>query len=143
MQAKSNLSFNANMRNMASNNNSYLSWESMRSPEVGSSRHGSNEIRPQQETVKAKLKKQAEGHFPFRLYYMLEYATDNGHSWAFSWTDDGHSFTIHQEDWFVKHIVSKFFRQTKFRSFVSPSLYGTCLVCSWLERRFTVFTSQT
>jgi hypothetical protein len=77
-----------------------------------------NEAHPQQVKVKV------EGHFPFRLYDMLEYATYYEHCSAVSWSDDGRAFTIHQEDKFVEHIVPMFFKQTKFRSFVSPSLSG-------------------
>ena len=92
-------------------------------PPGGLSGRVTNEPHPQQE--KAKAKKQVEGHFPLRLYCMLEHATSNGHSWAVSWTDDGRTFTIHQKEWFVEKIVPIFFRQTKFRSFVSPTLSGT------------------
>ncbi|KAL3816554.1 hypothetical protein ACHAXA_011853 [Cyclostephanos tholiformis] len=70
-----------------------------------------NEAHPQQVKVKV------EGHFPFRLYDMLEYATYYEHCSAVSWSDDGRAFTIHQEDKFVEHIVPMFFKQTKFRSF--------------------------
>ena len=142
-QTSASLSFNVkqfnigidsqhNMSNKAPNNNSSLSWESLRPGGLSRCAH------PQQENAKAK--KQVEGHFPVRLYNMLEYATDNRHSWAFSWTDDGRSFTSHQEDWFVEHIIPMFFRQTKLRSFVSPSIsfyYRTCLFGSWLERYLT------
>jgi hypothetical protein len=76
-----------------------------------------------QQKVKTKAHKKMS--FPFRLYAMLEYASDNGHSWALSWTDNGRSFTIHHEDWFFEHIVPIFFNQTKFRSFVRPFLSGT------------------
>ena len=59
-------------------------------------------------------------HFPFRLYDMLKYAAadDELHS-IVSWSADGRSFSIHQKDIFVERIVPKFFKITKFRSFVS------------------------
>ena len=59
-------------------------------------------------------------HFPFRLYDMLKYAAadDELHS-NVSWSADGRSFSIHQKDMFIERIVPKFFKITKFRSFVS------------------------
>ena len=59
-------------------------------------------------------------HFPFRLYDMLEYAAadDDLHS-IVSWSADGLSFSIHQKDIFIERIVPKYFKITKFRSFVS------------------------
>jgi hypothetical protein len=67
-------------------------------------------------------------HFPHRLYEMLEYAADCGHPSAISWTDDGRGFTIHQKDKFLEYIVPVFFKQTKYRSFVSQPLPDTALV---------------
>ena len=59
-------------------------------------------------------------HFPFRLYDMLEYAAaDDGLCSIVTWSADGRSFSIHQMDIFMEHIVPKFFKITKFRSFVS------------------------
>jgi len=59
-------------------------------------------------------------HFPFRLYDMLEYAAaDDGLRSIVTWSADGRSFSIHQKDIFMEHIVPKFFKITKFRSFVS------------------------
>ena len=59
-------------------------------------------------------------HFPFRLYDMLEYAAadDDLHS-IVSWSADGLSFSIHQKDIFIERIVPRYFKITKFRSFVS------------------------
>ena len=59
-------------------------------------------------------------HFPFKLYDMLEYASDSvEHGSAVSWTEDGKGFIIRDKDLFLNDIVPLFFRQTKFRSFVS------------------------
>ena len=52
---------------------------------------------------------------------MLEYAADSQYSSAVSWTEDGRGFAIHNRDAFLEHIVPMFFKQTKFRSFVSKS----------------------
>ena len=57
--------------------------------------------------------------FPFKLYDMLEHAADSEHSSVVSWVKGGRRFAIHNKDDFLKHIVPHFFKQTKFRSFVS------------------------
>ena len=57
-------------------------------------------------------------HFPFKLYDMLEHAADSEHSSVVSWVKEG-GFAIHNKDDFLKHIVPHFFKQTKYRSFVS------------------------
>ena len=57
--------------------------------------------------------------FPFKLYDMLEYAADSEHSSVVSWVKEGRRFAIHNKDEFLKHIVPRFFKQTKYRSFVS------------------------
>lgn len=58
-------------------------------------------------------------HFPYKLYDMLEYAADSEFFYAVSWSEDGTSFAIHDKDEFMMHVVPLFFKQTKFRSFVS------------------------
>ena len=57
--------------------------------------------------------------FPFKLYEMLEYAADSKYSSAVSWSEDGTQFSIHDKDMLMKHVVPMFFKQSKFRSFVS------------------------
>jgi hypothetical protein len=71
-------------------------------------------------------------HFPFRLYDMLEYAAadDDLHS-IVSWSADGLSFSIHQKDIFIERIVPKYFKITKFRSFVSTITIISCLLLNY------------
>lgn len=57
--------------------------------------------------------------FPYKLYEMLEYACDSESNSACSWTADGGAFVIVDRDVMMEELVPKFFRQTKFRSFVS------------------------
>lgn len=57
--------------------------------------------------------------FPYKLYEMLEYACDSESNAACSWTADGSAFVIVDRDVMMEELVPKFFRQTKFRSFVS------------------------
>ncbi|KAL7544355.1 hypothetical protein ACHAWF_007739 [Thalassiosira exigua] len=59
--------------------------------------------------------KKKNWQFPFKLCTMLE---DTDCTIA-SWNPGGLSFTIHQPDLFVTDIAHKYFRQTKFRSFVT------------------------
>lgn len=59
-------------------------------------------------------------HFPFKLYCMLEYASDSEQSSVVSWVEGGRAFAIHDQQAFLRHVVPAFFNQTKFRSFVSP-----------------------
>ena len=63
-------------------------------------------------------------HFPFKLYDMLEYAADSEYCSTVSWVDDGRAFVISDKDMFMEYLVPLFFKQTKFRSFVS----ATCVV---------------
>ena len=65
--------------------------------------------------------KEQQQHFPFKLYHMLQYAAESQYGSAVSWDEDGMSFAIHDRDTFMEFIVPMFFKQTKFRSFVSLS----------------------
>ena len=69
-------------------------------------------------------------HFPYKLYDMLEYAADSEYSYSVSWSEDGMSFAINNKDTFMECIVPLFFKQTKFRSFVSVLYYVLCLICN-------------
>jgi len=55
--------------------------------------------------------------FPFKLYTMIQYASNSHYSSAVSWKQDGRSFSIHNKTIFIKQIVPRYFRLTKFRSF--------------------------
>ncbi len=60
--------------------------------------------------------------FPHKLYEMLEYAANSEHASVVSWIDEGQAFVIHDKGAFLEHIVPRFFKQTKYRSFVSQGL---------------------
>lgn len=64
----------------------------------------------------------AKEHFPYKLYEMLEYAAVSEHSSTVSWSANGQAFAILQKDDFVEKLVPMFFKQTKLRSFVGPSV---------------------
>ncbi|KAL7539362.1 hypothetical protein ACHAXR_010326 [Thalassiosira sp. AJA248-18] len=58
-----------------------------------------------------------EHQFPFKLYELLEYASISSHSSVISWNPDGRSFVIHSADTFMRTVVPKYFKQTRYRSF--------------------------
>jgi hypothetical protein len=58
-------------------------------------------------------------HFPFKLYDMLEYSSNSSEfSSVASWNPDG-SFVIIDQDALMESVAPSFFKQTKYRSFVS------------------------
>ena len=60
--------------------------------------------------------------FPFKLYEMLEYACDSEFANSLFWSPDGSAFIIQDKDVMMGNLAPKFFKQTKFRSFVSVLL---------------------
>ena len=79
----------------------------------------SRRVTIEEDHVTAAAAPQSSTHFPYKLYDMLEYAADSKYSSAVSWSDDGTQFSIHDKDMLMKHVVPMFFKQSKFRSFVS------------------------
>ena len=55
--------------------------------------------------------------FPLKMHDMLQFCEDNGLEDIVSWQPDGTAFKVHKPSEFVKRILPKFFRQTKFKSF--------------------------
>ena len=55
----------------------------------------------------------SKSSFPFKLYDVLEAADSR----AISWMPDGRSFTVYDDDIFVEHVLPKFSKATKLRSF--------------------------
>jgi hypothetical protein len=60
--------------------------------------------------------------FPFKLYEMLEYVCKYEFISSLSWSADGSIFIIHDKDVMMGDLAPVFFKQTKFRSFVSDLL---------------------
>ena len=58
--------------------------------------------------------------FPFKLYEMLEYASDHGHA-SIVWLHDGEAFEIIDADALMDDVAPLFFKQSKFRSFTRES----------------------
>ena len=56
----------------------------------------------------------SKSSFPFKLYDVLEAAE---YSQAISWLPDGRSFRVYDDDMFVEHVLPKFSKATKLRSF--------------------------
>ena len=61
--------------------------------------------------------------FPFKLYEMLEYASDHGLA-SIVWAHDGEAFEIIDADALMDDVAPLFFNQSKFRSFTRESLSG-------------------
>lgn len=56
-------------------------------------------------------------HFPTNLHVLLDEAEKANHAHIVSWCSQGHSFKIHDQDALVP-LLAKYFRQTKFKSFL-------------------------
>ena len=59
--------------------------------------------------------------FPFKLYEMLEYASDHGLA-SIVWAHDGEAFEIIDADALMDDVAPLFFKQSKFRSFTRASV---------------------
>lgn len=55
--------------------------------------------------------------FPWKLHEMLEAAEMEGFANIVSWLPDRCSFRVHKVEVFVRDIMPRFFRQTKYKSF--------------------------
>ena len=56
--------------------------------------------------------------FPFKLYEMLEDAALHGYDDIVSWSPDGKAFKVHKPNEFAEQIMTRFFRQSKYKSFL-------------------------
>ena len=54
--------------------------------------------------------------FPWRVHEMVNFAEHEGLSYILSWLPDNKSFKVHSPSGFVERLMSKFFRQTKYKS---------------------------
>ena len=54
--------------------------------------------------------------FPWKLHDMLDRASAEGYDMAASWVENGEAFKIHHPDVFVKNVMPRFFKQTKYKS---------------------------
>ena len=67
-------------------------------------------------------RRRPEGKFPFKLYAMLEEAATRSELYmgrVFSWSQGGDSFVIYNQGEFMEQFVSRYFKLSKYRSFVS------------------------
>lgn len=55
--------------------------------------------------------------FPWKLHQLLEDVACHGYDDIVSWLPGGQSFRVHNEHEFTMHILTKYFRQTKYSSF--------------------------
>jgi len=67
----------------------------------------------------------AELKFPCKLYRMLMDTESKGLTHIVSWHKDGRCFRVHDQEAFVKEILPKYFKKSKYRSFQRQcNLYG-------------------
>ena len=63
--------------------------------------------------------------FPFKLHKLLEDAETEGHTNLVSWLANNRSFRVHDLREFEKKIIPRYFRQTKYKSFLRQlNLWG-------------------
>eukprot|EP00980_Cylindrotheca_fusiformis_P002828 scaffold672_cov126-Cylindrotheca_fusiformis.AAC.29 len=67
----------------------------------------------------------APNQFPFKLYKMLQESATSGKEDVVSWALGGLAFQVHDPKRFVPEVLSKYFKQTKYKSFLRQlSFYG-------------------
>ncbi len=54
--------------------------------------------------------------FPWKLHDMLDRSSTEGYDDVVSWVDNGEAFRVHLPDVFVESVMSRFFKQTKYKS---------------------------
>ena len=54
--------------------------------------------------------------FPWKLHDMLDRSSSEGSEDVVSWVDNGEAFRVHLPDAFVKNVMPRFFKQTKYKS---------------------------
>ena len=57
-------------------------------------------------------------NFPYKLFQLLEDASEKGNEDIVSWLPHGKAFKVYNQDLFEAQIMKKYFRQSKYRSFV-------------------------
>ena len=63
--------------------------------------------------------------FPLRLYQLLDDAKSENFEHIVSWLPSGTAFKVHNSHAFEEHIISRYFRQTRYKSFQRQlNLYG-------------------
>lgn len=83
----------------------------------------SNCLTNQDELAGAKLP------FIWKLWEMLEEVERNSQEDIVSWVDGGRAFKVHKMDDFVNHIVPKYFKMSKYKSF-QRQLVGSDISCT-------------
>mmetsp|Transcript_23537 Transcript_23537/g.67419 ORF Transcript_23537/g.67419 Transcript_23537/m.67419 type:complete len:316 (-) Transcript_23537:159-1106(-) len=72
-----------------------------------------------------KQTKEVRQPFPWKVYEMLEDAEAQGFDDIVSWNAEGNGFVVHNKERFTKEIISKYFKQSRYKSFQRQlSLYG-------------------
>lgn len=76
-----------------------------------------NEKHNKQQLIPELAGDSAKDAFPVILHRMLDEVEGTGHTNIISWNPDGRSFTVHQPKAFADTLMSKYFNQTRYKSF--------------------------
>ena len=80
-------------------------------------------LEPTAVTPQAQQRRPAK--FPMRLHQLLEDAITEGFEHIVSWLPSGKAFRVHNSHAFENHVISRYFRQTRYKSFQRQlNLYG-------------------
>jgi hypothetical protein len=104
----------------------------MNNDNVYSSRSAGRAVRPAGRATKKSSETDGENNegdskkkFPWALHSLLEEAEKTGDGDVVCWRPSGIAFKVHKRDEFMKRILPKYFKQTKFKSFVRQlNLWG-------------------
>ncbi len=98
-------------------------------PSSRDDRHGAEQRQHQQIDAGEESKSASDGkperRFPWILHRVLEDAEQDHRQDVVAWTPTGNAFIVRKRDDFMKEILPRYFRQTKFKSFVRQlNLWG-------------------
>jgi HSF-type DNA-binding len=93
------------------------------------SSHGKTQQSRNKQNSNSKEASSKASLFPLALYGLLEDVETNGSASIVSWRPSGTAFKVEKRDEFVNDILPRYFKQTKFKSFVRQlNLWGfTCI----------------
>jgi hypothetical protein len=83
---------------------------------------------PKTEQDSLKASPSPKRYFPFKLLQLLEDASKEGNEHVVSWLPHGKAFKVHKPVDFENKLIKRYFRQTKYRSFVRQVSRGIDLI---------------
>jgi hypothetical protein len=83
---------------------------------------------PKTEQDSLKASPSPKRYFPFKLLQLLEDASKEGNEHIVSWEAHGKAFKVHKPVDFENKLIKRYFRHTKYRSFVRQVSRGIDLI---------------